>query len=74
MTATAMKEDLDNRARERYTRARRLEWSIQCWGDRQAEVERMIGLLKEALKIARDELEHLEQEMGHKVKEARLES
>jgi len=69
MTATAAKEDLDNRARERYTRARRLEWSIQCWGDRQDEVVRMIGLLKEALKVTRDELEHLEREMGHKIKE-----
>lgn len=71
MIATAMKEDLDNRARERYTRARRLEWSIQCWGDRRGEIERMIGLLKEALKVTRDELEHLEQEMGHKIKERR---
>ncbi len=61
--------DLDARARERYKRTKRLEWSIQTWGDRQDDIGRMIELLKGALTETKDELNQLERELGYRIKE-----
>ena len=59
--------DLEARAKERYRRTRRLEWSLIQWGERQGEISRMIELLKDALVVTQTELAQLERELGYPI-------
>lgn len=73
MMSAQPKQDLVERAKERYKRSKRLEWSIQTWEGRGEDVYRMIGILKEALAETRKDLEELERMLGYKVKDKQIE-
>lgn len=72
MMSAQPKRDLVERSNERYKRCKRLEWSIQVWEERGQDVYKMIGILKEALKETRKDLEELERLLGYKVKDKEL--
>lgn len=72
MMSAQPKRDLVERANERFKRTKRLECSIQTWEGRGEDVYRMIGILKEALKETRKDLEELEHLLGYKVKDKEL--
>ena len=59
--------ELETRAKERYRRTRRLEWSLIQWGERQGDISRMIEILKDALVITQTELAQLERELGYPI-------
>lgn len=65
--ARKVNHELEARAKERYKRTRRLEWSLLQWGERQDDISRMIELLKDALVVTQTELASLERELGHPV-------
>ena len=63
------KEELERCGREKFNRVKRLNLSIADWEQRDKEVSKMLGLLKEALQISRDELAAIESELGFHIKE-----
>ena len=61
--------DLETRARERYKRAKRIEWSILCRNSEKDDLVKLVELLKDALNETRLELSNLEQQLGYKIKD-----